>query len=146
MKVVDSLPNRPEETVLNELEKIASDNALRVFAKMRLSDAIQKESTHLTNREFDFYTRSHCDFVVVDADTRPVTPFYLRESRVPALPGATSSTRAAESATKTPVHSEGTRRRRSREDGKRRVLLRSIAESRTQPALCRSKRLESQFG
>jgi len=72
VKVVDSLLNRPEETVLNELEKIASDNALRVFAKMRLSDVIQKESTRLTNREFDFYTRSHCDFVVANADTRPV--------------------------------------------------------------------------
>jgi very-short-patch-repair endonuclease len=72
MKVVDSLLNRSEETVLSELVQIASDNGMRVFAKLRLSDVIQKDSTHLTNREFDFYTRSHCDFVVADADARPV--------------------------------------------------------------------------
>jgi very-short-patch-repair endonuclease len=72
MKIVDSLLNRSEETVLRELEKIASDNAMRIFVKPRLSDVIQKDSTHLTNREFDFYTRSHCDFVVADADARRV--------------------------------------------------------------------------
>ncbi|WP_445219880.1 DUF2726 domain-containing protein [Bradyrhizobium sp. Pa8] len=72
MKIVDSLLNRSEKTVLRELEKIASDNAMRIFAKPRLSDVIQKDSTHLTNREFDFYTRSHCDFVVADADARPI--------------------------------------------------------------------------
>lgn len=72
MKVVDSLLNCSEKTVMRELEKIASDNAMRIFAKPRLSDVIQKDSTHLTNREFDFYTRSHCDFVVADPDARPV--------------------------------------------------------------------------
>ncbi|MBH5398883.1 DUF2726 domain-containing protein [Bradyrhizobium sp. CNPSo 4010] len=62
MKVVDSLLNGSEKTVMRELEKIASDNAMRIFAKPRLSDVIQKHSTYLTKREFDFYTRSHCDF------------------------------------------------------------------------------------
>jgi very-short-patch-repair endonuclease len=72
MKIVDSLVNRSEEVVLRELQQIASDNAVRVFVKQRLSDVIQKGGTHLTNREFDFYTRSHCDFVVTDADARPL--------------------------------------------------------------------------
>ncbi|WFU14651.1 DUF2726 domain-containing protein [Bradyrhizobium sp. CB3481] len=72
MKVVDSIVNGSEEAVLHELQKIASDNALRVFTKFRLSDLIQKGGTHLTNREFDFYTRSHCDFVVADDETRPL--------------------------------------------------------------------------
>lgn len=72
MKIVDSLLNRAEETVFRELQNIASDNGLRVFSKPRLSDVIQKGSTHLTSREFEFYTRSHCDFVLTDADTRPL--------------------------------------------------------------------------
>lgn len=72
MKIVDSLLNRSEEVVLHELQKIVSDNAMRVFTKLRLSDVIQKGGTHLTNREFDFYTRSHCDFVVADHHARPV--------------------------------------------------------------------------
>ncbi|OSI78627.1 DUF2726 domain-containing protein [Bradyrhizobium canariense] len=72
MKIVGSLLNRSEEVVLHELHKIVSDNAMRVFTKLRLSDVIQKSDTHLTNREFNFYTRSHCDFVVADHDARPV--------------------------------------------------------------------------
>lgn len=72
MKIVGSLLNRSEEVVLHELQKIVSDNAMRVFTKLRLSDVIQKGDTHLTNREFNFYTRSHCDFVVADHDARPV--------------------------------------------------------------------------
>ncbi len=72
MKIVDSLLNRSEEAVLRELQDIASGNGMRVFVKPHLSDVIQKGNTHLTNREFDFYTRSHCDFVLTDADARPL--------------------------------------------------------------------------
>jgi hypothetical protein len=72
MKIVDSLLNQSEEAVLRELQNIASDNGLRVFPKPRLSDVIQKEKTHLTSREFEFYTRSHCDFVLTDANARPL--------------------------------------------------------------------------
>lgn len=72
MKIVESLLNRSEEAVFRELESIASDNGLKVFAKPRLSDVIQKDKTFLTQREFDFYTRSHCDFVVTDDTFRPV--------------------------------------------------------------------------
>ncbi len=72
MKVVDSLLNRSEEAVRRELEKIASDNGMRVFSKLRLSDVIEKSGSYLTNREFVFYTRAHCDFVVADADARPI--------------------------------------------------------------------------
>jgi hypothetical protein len=72
MKIVDTLLNRSEEAVLRELQNIVSDNGLRVFAKTRLSDVIQKENTLLTKREFEFYTRSHCDFVLTDAQARPL--------------------------------------------------------------------------
>jgi hypothetical protein len=72
MKIVESLFNRSEEVVYRELQNIASDNNMKVFAKPRLSDIIQKGNTFLTQREFDFYTRSHCDFVVTDSDFRPL--------------------------------------------------------------------------
>jgi hypothetical protein len=71
MKVVDSLLNRSEEAVLRELQNIASSNGMRIFAKPRLSDVLLKGSTHLTDREFEFYTRSHCDFVITDMQARP---------------------------------------------------------------------------
>jgi very-short-patch-repair endonuclease len=72
MKIVESMLNRSEEVVYRELQSIASDNNMKVFAKPRLSDVIQKDNTFLTQREFDFYTRSHCDFVVTDDLFRPV--------------------------------------------------------------------------
>ena len=72
MKIVDSLLNRSEETVFHELQTIASDNGMRVFVKPRLSDVIQRGNTRLTDREFEFYTRSHCDFVLADVRTRPL--------------------------------------------------------------------------
>jgi hypothetical protein len=72
MKIVDSLLNRSEEVVFRELQSIASDNAMKVFAKPRLSDVIQKHRAVLTQREFDLYTRSHCDFVVTDETFRPL--------------------------------------------------------------------------
>lgn len=72
MKVVDSIVNRSEETVLHELQRITSDNGLKVFTKLRLSDVLQKGGTHLINREFDFYTRSHFDFVVANDEFRPL--------------------------------------------------------------------------
>jgi very-short-patch-repair endonuclease len=72
VRIVDSLLNRSEETVLHELQNIASDNAMRVFTKPRLSDVIRKDTTRLTNREFDFYTRSHFDFVITDDTARPL--------------------------------------------------------------------------
>lgn len=68
MRVVESLLNRSEEVAYRELEKIASDNSMRVFVKLRLSDVIDKQATRLTQREFDFYTRSHLDFVLSDSD------------------------------------------------------------------------------
>lgn len=71
MKIVESLLNRSEELVFRELQQIASDNSMRVFVKPRLSDVIDKQSSRLTRREFDFYTRSHLDFVLSDSDARP---------------------------------------------------------------------------
>lgn len=72
MKIAETLLNRSEEVVYRELSSIASDNGMKVFAKPRLSDVIQKGSTFLTQREFDFYTRSHCDFVLTDEAFRPL--------------------------------------------------------------------------
>ena len=72
MRIIDPLVNRSKERVLHELQKIASENGLRVYTKLRLSDLIQKGGTQLTNREFDFYTRSHFDFVVPDDEARPL--------------------------------------------------------------------------
>jgi very-short-patch-repair endonuclease len=72
MKIVDRLLNRSEEVAFRELECIAQDNGLRVFAKTRLSDVIAKGHAHLSQREFDFFTRSHCDYVVTDATYRPM--------------------------------------------------------------------------
>lgn len=71
MKIVSSLFNRSEDQVLRELQSIAADNGMKVFAKTRLSDVLEKGRTFLTQREFDFYTRSHFDFVVTDANARP---------------------------------------------------------------------------
>lgn len=72
MKIVSSLFNRSEDQVLRELQSIAADNGMKVFAKTRLSDVLEKGRTFLTQREFDFYTRSHFDFVVTDANARPL--------------------------------------------------------------------------
>lgn len=72
MRIANSLLNRSEEVAFRELEAIASDNSMRVFAKPRLSDVIQKDSTVLTQREFNFYTRSHCDFVITNAAFKPL--------------------------------------------------------------------------
>jgi very-short-patch-repair endonuclease len=72
MKIVDSLLNRSEEVVFRELQSIVADNNLRAFPKPRLSDVIRKDGSFLTQREFDYYTRSHCDFVVTDANFHPL--------------------------------------------------------------------------
>ena len=72
MEVVSSLLNRSEFAVDKELSGIASDNGLRVFPKVRLSDVIQKGRSLLTQGEFGFYTRSHFDFVLADEAARPL--------------------------------------------------------------------------
>jgi very-short-patch-repair endonuclease len=72
MKIADALVNKSEEIVLRELEAIAGDNGLRVFAKPRLSDVIVKGKTRLSAREFDFYTRAHVDFAVADETSKPI--------------------------------------------------------------------------
>jgi hypothetical protein len=72
MKIVDGLLNRSEVTAFRELERIAADNDLRVFSKTRLSDVIVKGAAYLSQREFDYFTRCHCDYVVTDSDFRPL--------------------------------------------------------------------------
>jgi len=72
MKIAATLLNRSEKRVSVELENIARDNRLRIFSMTRLSDIIDRAGSHLTQREFDFYTRSHADFVIADADTKPL--------------------------------------------------------------------------
>ena len=72
MKVVDTLLNRSEAMVFRELQSITNDNGMRVLSKPRLSNVIQKGESFLTQREFDFFTRSHCDFVITNAAFRPL--------------------------------------------------------------------------
>lgn len=72
MQIVDRLLNRSEQAAFRELERVAVDNGLRAFAKPRLSDVIQKSGAYLSQREFDYFTRSHCDFVVTDDAYRPL--------------------------------------------------------------------------
>jgi len=72
MEVAETLLNRSEAIVFRELESIAKDNKMLVFPKTRLSDVIVKGSSYLTQREFDFYTRAHCDFVLTDPACKPV--------------------------------------------------------------------------
>jgi hypothetical protein len=54
------------------LEAITNDNALRLFANQRLSDVILKGGTYLPPRTFEFYSRSHVDFVVTDENSKPI--------------------------------------------------------------------------
>jgi hypothetical protein len=47
-----------------------SRKGYRVFPKVRLEDVIGKDSgEYLSDREFDYLTRSHLDFVVTKDDT-----------------------------------------------------------------------------
>jgi hypothetical protein len=72
MNIVSSLLNRSESAVCKELLGITSNTGMRVFPKTRLSDIIAKGRSFLTQREFDFYTRSHFDFVLTDNTTQPL--------------------------------------------------------------------------
>ena len=72
MNIVPSLLNRSESAVYKELLGIASNAGMRVFPKARLSDVIEKGRSFLTQREFNFYTRSHFDFVLTDNAYRPM--------------------------------------------------------------------------
>jgi very-short-patch-repair endonuclease len=71
MRVAEKMLNKAEELAFRELDSIAQDNALRLFAKPRLSDVILKDSP-LSQADFDFYTRAHVDFVVTDDETKPL--------------------------------------------------------------------------
>lgn len=72
MKVVQRVINRSEEVVYRELDRIADDNGLRVLSKTRMSDVIDKGRTHLTQRAFDYFTRAHFDFVILDPEFQPL--------------------------------------------------------------------------
>ena len=63
--------NKAEEVAFRELDAIAQDNALRLFAKPRLSDVILKDQP-LSSADFGFYTKAHVDFVVTDEQTKPL--------------------------------------------------------------------------
>lgn len=71
MRIAEKLLNKSEEVVFRELDAIARDNVFRLFSKPRLSDVILIDNP-LSRADFDFYTRSHVDFVVTDEDTRPI--------------------------------------------------------------------------
>jgi very-short-patch-repair endonuclease len=71
MRVAEKLLNKAEELAFRELNSIAEDNALRLFAKPRLSDVLLKDES-LSRVVFDFYTKAHVDFVVTDQATKPL--------------------------------------------------------------------------
>jgi hypothetical protein len=71
MLIAEELLNKAEERAFRELDSIAQDNALRLFAKPRLSDVILTDN-RLSRADFDFYTRAHVDFVVTDEATKPL--------------------------------------------------------------------------
>jgi hypothetical protein len=59
MRVTEKLLNKAEEMAFRELNSIAEDNALRLFAKPRLSDVLLKDES-LSRPVFDFYTKASC--------------------------------------------------------------------------------------
>lgn len=71
MKTVDRFINKTEEIVFKELSAVAADNGLRAFPKTRLADVLRTDGTRLVKRVFDYYTRSHFDFLVTGCDYRP---------------------------------------------------------------------------
>lgn len=71
MRIVEKLLNNQEEIAFRELNSIVRENALRLFAKPRLSDVILKDEM-LQQAEFDFFTKAHVDFVVTDQETKPL--------------------------------------------------------------------------
>lgn len=50
MRIAETLLNRSEAVAFRELQSIADDNGMLVFAKPRLSDVILKGRAHLTQR------------------------------------------------------------------------------------------------
>lgn len=72
MQIVERFLNTHEKVVYHELEAIAEDNGLRVFANARLSDVIDKGKTLLIQREFEFYCGAHFDFVITDQALKPI--------------------------------------------------------------------------
>ena len=71
MRIAERLLNKSEEVAFRELDAIVNDNALRLFAKPRLSDVILKDKP-LSQIDFGFYTKAHVDFVVTDELTKPL--------------------------------------------------------------------------
>lgn len=71
MHIAERLLNKAEEVAFRELDAIVQDNALRLFAKPRLSDVILKDRP-LSQADFGFYTKAHVDFVVTDERTKPL--------------------------------------------------------------------------
>lgn len=71
MHLVDKFLGPAEKITFDELSAIASDNALGVFAKTRVSDVLQKGSTRLTDEEFSMFTKAHFDFLIVEEESKP---------------------------------------------------------------------------
>jgi hypothetical protein len=70
MRVRNRILNTSEEIALKELSSIAAENGLRVFPKLRLSDAIDN-NTYLDPDDFSYYTRSHFDFLITTPEAKP---------------------------------------------------------------------------
>lgn len=72
MYVVDKLLNAKEQIVFHELQRITKDNGLQVYPTHRLADVIKLGNTRVSDRVFQYYTKSHFDFVVTDHEMKPL--------------------------------------------------------------------------
>lgn len=72
MRIVDKLLNTKEQMVLQELQSITEDSGLKVFPTQRMAEVLKVEKPRLSDRVFDFYTRSHFDFVITDHELHPI--------------------------------------------------------------------------
>jgi hypothetical protein len=62
------LVNRYEEAADKEIRRACERNAARVYAKVRLGDAVELRGSGLSDEEFGYATRAHLDFLVCDTD------------------------------------------------------------------------------
>lgn len=69
---MSNLLNHYEKVTYEHLKPICDRNGATVFAKVRLKDALPIENSGVTGPEYRFALQSHFDFLVVDAETKPL--------------------------------------------------------------------------
>lgn len=85
--MLKKLLNKPEADTHNRLQNICQENQAAVFAKVRLADILPIEHSGISEREYSFALKSHCDFVVAASDHVPLFavefdgPFHATEEQ-----------------------------------------------------------------